>query len=321
MKNNKSAFTLIELLVVIAIIAILAAILFPVFAQAKLAAKKTNDLSQNKQVSLAHIMYSNDYDDMCISVPYMGTWSTSCPGCSAATTVATLGKGSMGPWWTDKVMPYVKSKGLFANPVDTDVVYQDIGYQIPGLDLADSLTAYADIAANTAVPTSITSQEYRVTYTLNEFMAHEDDNPLTPGASAFTSVPQPSNTVLLGPGNNWFNRSSCQSNGTTNSVDYDWDISTVNWGYELFGGFTNVLNGGFNQGANFAYVDGHAKYAKFVVGGEQGYDPAGSTAYEGFFPTAKTNPDFSKLPGTSNVCPGSGSSGYIISSEAPIFEF
>ena len=59
----KRAFTLIELLVVIAIIAILAAILFPVFAQAKAAAKKTVCVSNVKQVSLASIMYAGDYDD------------------------------------------------------------------------------------------------------------------------------------------------------------------------------------------------------------------------------------------------------------------
>ena len=57
-------FTLIELLVVIAIIAILAAILFPVFAQAKAAAKKTADLSNQKQISVGAMLYNNDADDM-----------------------------------------------------------------------------------------------------------------------------------------------------------------------------------------------------------------------------------------------------------------
>ena len=58
------AFTLIELLVVIAIIAILAAILFPVFAQAKVAAKKTSDLSNQKNISTGIMIYMADYDDM-----------------------------------------------------------------------------------------------------------------------------------------------------------------------------------------------------------------------------------------------------------------
>lgn len=66
--SMKKAFTLIELLVVIAIIAILAAILFPVFAQAKAAAKKTNALSQTKQIGTAWQMYASDYDDLAVNV-------------------------------------------------------------------------------------------------------------------------------------------------------------------------------------------------------------------------------------------------------------
>src|SRR5450432_54076 len=64
--NRSHAFTLIELLVVIAIIAILAAILFPVFAQAKFAAKKTTSLSGLKQMALGLQMYSGDADDMAV---------------------------------------------------------------------------------------------------------------------------------------------------------------------------------------------------------------------------------------------------------------
>ena len=67
-KSIQRAFTLIELLVVIAIIAILAAILFPVFAQAKEAAKKTQSISNLKQLSLAWLMYTTDYDDVCMRV-------------------------------------------------------------------------------------------------------------------------------------------------------------------------------------------------------------------------------------------------------------
>src|SRR5690349_23401888 len=62
-QSKRQGFTLIELLVVIAIIAILAAILFPVFAQAKAAAKKTQALSNLKQIGTATFLYMNDWDD------------------------------------------------------------------------------------------------------------------------------------------------------------------------------------------------------------------------------------------------------------------
>lgn len=97
--NIRRAFTLIELLVVIAIIAILAAILFPVFAQAKEAGKKTVCISQSKQLALAFQMYATDSDDRIPIYQYTGTcpWPNVC-----GTGLATLG-------FTYWLQPYSRS--------------------------------------------------------------------------------------------------------------------------------------------------------------------------------------------------------------------
>jgi prepilin-type N-terminal cleavage/methylation domain-containing protein/prepilin-type processing-associated H-X9-DG protein len=72
MKRARHAFTLIELLVVIAIIAILAAILFPVFAQARDKARQTTCLSNQKQIGLAWTMYAQDYDETSPNPAFLG---------------------------------------------------------------------------------------------------------------------------------------------------------------------------------------------------------------------------------------------------------
>ncbi len=98
---RRSAFTLIELLVVIAIIAILAAILFPVFAQAKAAAKKTACLSNTKQVGLGFTMYAGDADDT------LAPWTANACG----TRPAINGGGSFdtGYLYNNLVAPYIKN--------------------------------------------------------------------------------------------------------------------------------------------------------------------------------------------------------------------
>jgi len=79
---RRRGFTLIELLVVIAIIAILAAILFPVFAKAREKARQTTCASNLKQIALGNLMYANDYDER--FMPFCGdsaSWCKSPPGC------------------------------------------------------------------------------------------------------------------------------------------------------------------------------------------------------------------------------------------------
>jgi prepilin-type N-terminal cleavage/methylation domain-containing protein len=132
MKSSKKAFTLIELLVVIAIIAILAAILFPVFAQAKFAAKKTSSLSGLKQVALGLQMYSNDFDDM--AVPYYGY---ACPngGCDAANGyVAAAGDGDLYHYataWPGRIYPYVKNQAVFFDKTIPEIPNYSTLYQDP----------------------------------------------------------------------------------------------------------------------------------------------------------------------------------------------
>jgi prepilin-type N-terminal cleavage/methylation domain-containing protein/prepilin-type processing-associated H-X9-DG protein len=97
-------FTLIELLVVIAIIAILAAILFPVFAQAREAARKASCTSNQKQLMTAMLMYAQDYDER------LPNWRTMVP----ATPEFPNGKIT----WVENMQPYCKNKKIWVCPSD-----------------------------------------------------------------------------------------------------------------------------------------------------------------------------------------------------------
>lgn len=106
---KRKAFTLIELLVVIAIIAILAAILFPVLSQARVAAKKASSISNMKQFGLAAPMYMVDSDDVYFLHAYQ------MPG----TTITTPAGGSIATpqvHWPQQVQPYIKNWQMFRDP-------------------------------------------------------------------------------------------------------------------------------------------------------------------------------------------------------------
>src|SRR5262245_27676348 len=104
--NARSGFTLIELLVVIAIIAFLAAILFPVFAQARSKARQISGTSNAKQVSLSILMYAQDFDEQ---FPRSGWDCLIINGIENACGATT---------WANVTAPYTKNAGVYLSPGD-----------------------------------------------------------------------------------------------------------------------------------------------------------------------------------------------------------
>jgi prepilin-type N-terminal cleavage/methylation domain-containing protein/prepilin-type processing-associated H-X9-DG protein len=203
----KKAFTLIELLVVIAIIAILAAILFPVFAQAKLAAKKISDLSNLKQLGLASIMYSNDYDDAL----YAHRWN--CGG-SAANNYGGVevcpdylgtqpnglnsfapdqsnfsSKVNMREFWCYTIYPYTKNYQLYKNPGSTQTTFY------PGSGVV--------VTTNTNAEGQQPGNDYggQNSYGHNDFYlspsVSTNGGALLPAPPTFTSIPRPAGTIMI----------------------------------------------------------------------------------------------------------------------------
>ncbi len=128
-RTQSAGFTLIELLVVIAIIAILAAILFPVFAKAREKARQTACLSNMKQLSLGFVQYAQDYDE---TLPAAGAgdafgspgWIPSPNGSSITAPVAP------GGIQAGAIYPYVKSTAVYICPSDSKGTAKTLSYSM-----------------------------------------------------------------------------------------------------------------------------------------------------------------------------------------------
>ena len=306
----KKAFTLIELLVVIAIIAILAAILFPVFAQAKVAAKKTQDLSNLKQEALATLMYGADNVDIFplqsgrtplgeewyyngfVMVPsnwwnsanqaYAGEQATgSYVGGALGEGAAFLVAGALGlP--QNVILPYQKNLDLFASPT----------YEKDQQHFA-AYGPYQDVATPYA----------KVTYSMNGLLSSYPSSGVTSPSSAmlwwpgfgsnvyegftytnpFLVCPHPDQPCRFDPNGPVIDPGLAQSGNVCPNHD-------LQYGPGQSGGLQNGQNSDFgNVGygtvwmfgkqENWAFSDGHAKSHPMGTG-DQKLDPFDVNCYD-----------------------------------------
>ncbi|MCD6351806.1 MAG: DUF1559 domain-containing protein [Armatimonadetes bacterium] len=227
----KRGFTLIELLVVIAIIAILAAILFPVFARAREKARQASCLSNCKQLGLGMLMYIQDYDER------FPVWNRYEPQ-----TLWPLAPPAA-------IYPYVKNTDLYVCPSGRDAP------NITGLPPGWDHYSYHGVQPDYQFPgPSYTG------YAWNERLFHAGY--VGRGGLSLARVTRPSETVMMGDGAHMFGgrgtfvfaNKCCDSN-------IGWRDGHLDGNDASTGQPSPDSYGRHNGGSNIAYADGHAKWS------------------------------------------------------------
>jgi prepilin-type N-terminal cleavage/methylation domain-containing protein len=249
--GRRSGFTLIELLVVIAIIAILAAILFPVFAQAKLAAKKTAALSNIKQLGLATMGYLADNDD---------TYAEAVGG------GCTNDASSNNRIWGASIQPYIKNKDIYTDPVagTSGIPFRyNSSVAVPefGLKANDTPCGTATIRGDLRSSTTGLNRQFFSYYICGQdtgqigcSLSQWEPDPPTAGVCApyFTNasrIQEPAGFVMFAP-----TTPDCGSGQTSYVVSAADPI-------DLKGGYAS-MSSRQGEGTSIGFADGHAKYFK-----------------------------------------------------------
>jgi len=271
--NLRKAFTLIELLVVIAIIAILAAILFPVFAQAKLMAKAAASTSNQKQLALSEIMYAGDNDDFACPETGWGSWSF------PITIGGTAPTGYLAPW-SYMVLPYTKNMPItddptgpvFLNPLTGwpyntfESVNPGYGYAYTVMSPFEEMPGDATYYEHTTPSASFQQSANTVMFTSRGYFLTEEPAGISTyaaGGVTIYSFAFPGGPVLNGvvdPPNCGTIPADCLANWGTGS---GWGVGGGALGFTTVTAGANT--GGMsarapqNQEGTISYVDGHAK--------------------------------------------------------------
>ena len=283
----KRAFTLIELLVVIAIIAILAAILFPVFAQAKFAAKRSVSLSNLKQIGTATMIYVQDSDD--VLYPHRTNCNANASGAATAVCQEYLnaggtlrpdapdvagGTGSAANWryyWVYMLQPYTKNYDMFKDPTKSGTAFY------PG----SKTTLAFDGTNGSAMGNNYGGQN---SYAHNDFYlsaAANTNGGVAPTPPSTTAIPRVAGTILTiegsyyGAGPDVQNKSGVTDTSKLNGTELAY-ISAQNTNYPNYwknlGDADWTQKGGANltdaaavtaikkrDKLNVEWADGHAK--------------------------------------------------------------
>jgi len=246
--SDKRGFTLIELLVVIAIIAILAAILFPVFAQVREKARSISCLSNEKQIGLALTEYVQDYDE------------------HFAAGVNGYGGGS---GWAGQLYPYVKSTGVFHCPDDTTIIGGNpSSYALNNnVVINPSYTGCTGTLGSRTLSTlnapAITVMIFEVAGSSNYDVSTEDSPVGSPGSTLTGCGGSPAGDGLGQPTYGLPAISGYTATGGTLTIATGYMggvvASDIQGGYATY---NNQPNGRHQQGANYVFADGHAKWLR-----------------------------------------------------------
>ncbi len=255
---RRTGFTLIELLVVIAIIAILAAILFPVFAQAREAARKTACLSNTKQIGLAATMYAQDYDEVLPETGWVGPCSSQTPGPNG---YYAIGDAYFSGVFSFPIAsaPYIKNWQIFSCPSDPDKG----GFNKTGSYCYEAQLVAVHMPGSFPGMSNVVNamlKSFPLSYAGNYFLSQTYD-PSFSRAMYTGPVKMHSLADMQYPSNLFYMADVGSQLSSTGTIFAGWYIAP---GYgNTADGTGRWPKGGRHQGGrNWAFVDGHAKFHK-----------------------------------------------------------
>lgn len=275
--NDPRGFTLIELLVVIAIIAILAAILFPVFAQAREKARQISCLSNTKQMGLAYMQYLQDYDETFV---FSQRW------------------GGAGQGWGGHIYPYVKNTAVYTCPDDSlqrpSWFPHKVSYAQNTILSANTYFWTWTTGTDGVVSGTGTATLATLTAPASIVLIYECAGAVDGGAPYAEPLDANAKYFFYNGGDvtNPQEVDSMAGNGT----NYAWQSPVTCYRH---GNYKLNPDGSINGGANFILTDGHAKWFRATPehGGQGGAVSVGSV--DGFAGGPCVSPD--KLSGTGFV--------------------